>query len=137
MQTMYAGRVRAEPNVTPMIDVMLVLLVIFMIVIPAIASGPAEPPTAESVMPRPEEVGDRTLTIDLNGRYYLDKRFVPPDSLLSTLRAAVASGKDDYVLFVRADKNLRFDLVHDVFSVAGAAGIRVVGLVSEKPPAGR
>jgi biopolymer transport protein TolR len=135
MHSLRAGRVSAEPNVTPMIDVMLVLLVIFMIVIPAIADGAATvPPQADSLRARPEEEGDRTLTIDRDGRHYLNRVYVPADSLLATLRIAAASKKDDYVLYVRADKGLEYQVVRDALGTAGSAGIRVVALVSEKPP---
>ena len=135
MQTSLAGRVRAEPNVTPMIDVMLVLLVIFMIVIPAIADGaPTVPPTATNVRAEEERPEDQTLTIDRDGHFYLNKRAVPSDSLLPALRASAAARIDDYVLYVKAHKELHFSVVRDVFSVAGDAGIRVVGLVSELPP---
>ena len=136
MHTLRAGRVSAEPNVTPMIDVMLVLLVIFMIVIPAIADGaPTVPPQADSLRARPEEAGDRTLTIDRDGRHYLNRVYIPVDSLHSALRTAAASRKDDYVLYVRADKGLEYKVVRDALGTAGSAGIRVVALVSEKPPA--
>ena len=65
MPPTHASAVRAEPNVAPMIDVMLVLLVIFMIVVPAMAAGtPAVPPKGENLMAHPEEPGDRTLAID-------------------------------------------------------------------------
>ena len=133
MHVTRSGTVRAEPNVTPMIDVMLVLLVIFMIVIPAIAAGaPAIPPEAEYLRDHPEEPGDRTLTIDRDGHYSLNRVAVARDSLLLALRRLASS--DDHVLYVRAHKDLQYEVVRDALGTAGAAGIRVVGLVSEKPP---
>lgn len=59
---------------------------------------------------------------------------MPADSLLPALRASVAARIDDDVLYVKAHKDLQFVTVREVFSVAAQAGIRVVGLVSEKPP---
>ena len=65
MSTTSGGGVKAEPNVTPMIDVMLVLLIIFMIVIPAINSGfNAQPPQGVNLKPHPEEDQDQVLGID-------------------------------------------------------------------------
>ena len=68
--------VKADPNVTPMIDVMLVLLVIFMIVIPQINAGfKAVPPEEANLRPHPEEDGDQVLGMtDSEGRYYLNKK---------------------------------------------------------------
>ena len=66
--------VKAEPNVTPMIDVMLVLLIIFMIVIPAINAGfNAQPPQGINLKPHPEEDQDQVLGIAADGQYYLNK----------------------------------------------------------------
>src|SRR6266576_3213785 len=60
-----AGGVKASPNVTPMIDVMLVLLIIFMLVIPAITAGfQAVPPTGVNLKPHPEEDQDQVLGLD-------------------------------------------------------------------------
>src|SRR5690349_4275401 len=67
--------VKASPNVTPMIDVMLVLLIIFMLVIPAITAGfQAIPPNGVNLKPHPEEDQDQVLGIDVNGQYYLNKK---------------------------------------------------------------
>src|SRR6266705_376551 len=63
------GSVKAEPNVTPMIDVMLVLLIIFMLVVPAISAGfQAIPPQGTNLKPHPEEERDQVLGIDANGQ---------------------------------------------------------------------
>lgn len=130
-----AGAVRAEPNVAPMIDVMLVLLVIFMIVVPAMAAGtPAVPPRGENLEAHPEERGDQLLAIDRAGHYYLNERLIAGGALPSALRAAFAARADDRVLYVTADKDVEYGAVRDALGVASAAGARVVGLVAEKPP---
>lgn len=126
--------VRAEPNVTPMIDVMLVLLVIFMIVVPAMSAGvTAVPPRGVNLAAHPEERGDRVLAIDQNGRYFLDRRPIATEALPVLLRAAISKRPDDRVLYVTADKELRYGAVRDAMDAAASAGVRVVGLVSEKP----
>src|SRR6476660_5727856 len=82
------GGVKAEPNVTPMIDVMLVLLIIFMLVIPAITAGfQAIPPTGVNLKPHPEEDQDQVLGIDANGQYYLNKKAIPNAELAQRLKA--------------------------------------------------
>jgi biopolymer transport protein ExbD len=68
MSTQSGGGVKAEPNVTPMIDVMLVLLIIFMIVIPTISAGfNAQPPVGVNLKPHPEEDQDQVLGIAADG----------------------------------------------------------------------
>src|SRR3954465_4354590 len=80
--------VKAEPNVTPMIDVMLVLLIIFMLVIPAITAGfQAVPPTGVNLKPHPEEDQDQVLGIDAKGQYYLNKKPIPNAQLGEMLNA--------------------------------------------------
>ena len=135
MQLTTRGSVRAEPNVTPMIDVMLVLLVIFMIVVPALLSGThAVAPQGDNLTAHPENAEDRVLAIDRDGRYYLNKRAIEADSLDAALQMALASRADDHVLYVTADKNLTYGVVQNALTVAGTAGFRVVGLVTEKRP---
>ena len=63
--------VKSEPNVVPMIDIMLVLLIIFMIVTPLINSGfQAQPPVGINIRSNPEENGDQILGIDADGNYW-------------------------------------------------------------------
>ena len=82
------GGVKAEPNVTPMIDVMLVLLIIFMITIPQINAGfKAVPPEGQNLKPHPEEDGDQVLGIDSEGRYYLNKQPVRNEDLETLVKA--------------------------------------------------
>jgi len=133
MQLSRDGVVRAEPNVTPMIDVMLVLLVIFMIVIPATMSGTAAiPPRAENLKPHPENENDLVLAIDRDGRYYLNRRPIVASAVASALRTAATRRADDHTLYVTAHKDLPYGLVADALGTAGSAGFRTVGLVSEQ-----
>ena len=72
------GSVKADINVTPMIDVMLVLLIIFMIVTPLIAAGfKATLPKGKNLDPRPEGENEVVLGIDQAGRYFLNGRPLP------------------------------------------------------------
>jgi biopolymer transport protein ExbD len=127
--------VRAEPNVAPMIDVMLVLLVIFMIVVPAMAAGtPAVPPQGMNLKAHPEEAGDQTLAIDRAGRYYLNKRPISREELPAALHAIFAARAQDHILYLTADRNLEYETVRDAIDVASASRVRVVGMITEKPP---
>jgi len=70
------GAVQSTPNVTPMVDVMLVLLIIFMVVAPALLAGfNADPPQAQNIKDHPEDdQTDQVLGIDKDGNYYLNKK---------------------------------------------------------------
>lgn len=121
------------PNVTPMIDVMLVLLCIFMIVTPALANGVvAEPPEAVNLKPHPDEGLDHTLAIDVNGALYLDRQPTSVEGLRGALARLFPVGADDRVLYVRAHRDLEFGTVRAALEIAGASGVAVVGLVSDQ-----
>lgn len=129
-----AAEVKSEPNVVPMIDVMLVLLIIFMVVLPALTSGfTANPPQGINLKSHPEEDTDQVLGIDKEGNYYINKRPIPFDSIGPTLKAIYAT-RDDYVLYVKADKDLPYSKVIDAMDIASKNGVRVVGAVSDQVP---
>lgn len=124
-------RVAPVPNVTPMIDVMLVLLCIFMIVTPALTNGVvATPPEAEQLSDRPEAPKDHTLALDVNGVMYVDRVRVADAELGAVLRRFYPPGATDRVLYVRAHRELAYRHVRDALDVARESGVAVVGLVS-------
>jgi biopolymer transport protein TolR len=129
-----ASNVKSEPNVVPMIDVMLVLLIIFMVVLPALTSGfTANPPQGINLKSHPEEDTDQVLGIDRDGNYYINKRPIPLDSVGPILKD-IYSKRDDYVLYVKADKDLPYAKVLDAMDIASKNGVRVVGAVSDQVP---
>jgi len=125
--------VKAEPNVTPMIDVMLVLLIIFMIVIPAINAGfNAEPPQGQNLKPHPEEETDQVLGIDAEGQYYLNKGSIPNAELETRLRAIYDARTEDKILYVKAHKGLKYGKVIDALDIAAKAGVRMTGMITDQ-----
>nr|MBA3672716.1 biopolymer transporter ExbD [Gemmatimonadaceae bacterium] len=82
------GGVKAEPNVTPMIDVMLVLLIIFMVVTPALLAGfNAQPPQGQNLKDHPEDAElDQVLGIDKDGAYYLNKKPVAKTAIEAEIK---------------------------------------------------
>ena len=128
------GAVKSEPNVVPMIDVMLVLLIIFIVVLPALTSGfTANPPQGINLKSHPEEDTDQVLGIDKQGNYYINKRPIPFDSIGPILQE-IYSKRDDFVLYVKADKDLPYSKVIDAMDIASKNGVRVVGAVSDQMP---
>jgi biopolymer transport protein ExbD len=135
MSTASGGGVKAEPNVTPMIDVMLVLLIIFMIVIPAINAGfNAQPPQGVNLKPHPEEDQDQVLGIAADGQYYLNKKPIKNETLPAELKRIFDARTIDKILYVKADKNLEYNKVIDALDIAAVAGVRVTGLITDQQP---
>ena len=122
--------VTAEINVTPMVDVMLVLLIIFMITIPAMAYAARLPAAASSA---PEKDDRVTLGIDNMGRFYLDEApvVIPEDLLASELRRRYASRPQDQVLYVKADRGISYSVFLTAMQSAREAGVRRIGAITE------
>ena len=135
MSTGGGGGVKAEPNVTPLVDVMLVLLIIFMVIIPTLTSGlNAAPPQGVNPKKHPEEDGDVLLGIDRKGVYYLNRQPIRNETLYDNLKRIYDARTVDKILYLRADKALEYSKVQDAVDVAAKAGARVTGLISEQSP---
>jgi len=130
-----AGGVKASPNVTPMIDVMLVLLIIFMLVIPAITAGfQAIPPIGVNLKPHPEEDQDQVLGIDAKGQYYLNKKAIPNAELAARLKQIFETRETDKLLYIKAHKDLLYGKVLDAMDIAAHNDVRVTGMISDQRP---
>ncbi len=138
MSTSGGNAVRAEPNVTPMIDVMLVLLIIFMVIIPTLVSGVnAQPPAGQNLMPHPQQDQDQVLGIDNQGQYFLNRQAIANASLGTALHDIYSKRTDDFVLYVKADKNLDYGKVLDALDVAAHNGVHMTAMVSDQRPGTR
>jgi len=127
--------VKADPNVTPMIDVMLVLLIIFMIVVPQINAGfTATPPQGINLKQHPEEDGDQVLGIDARGQYFLNKQPIRNETLGDALKRIYDARTEDKILYVKADKNLEYVKVLDALDIASNNGVRVTGMITDQTP---
>ena len=129
--------VKADINVTPLIDVMLVLLIIFMIVTPLIAAGfQATLPRSANPENRPEGPDEVRLGIDKDGKFYLDlgsgPRVITDQELPSRLEALYETRTKDKILFLKADQNIEFGRVQQAIEIARQAGVRVVGAITEQ-----
>jgi len=112
-----------------------VLLIIFMIVTPAILAGfQATLPEGAHLKQRPEE-DDRTMFgIDKDGRWYLNKKPIDKANTQKALEQEFLKHPDDKVLFVKADKNLKYGQMLELMDIAKKAGAAVVAAVSESKP---
>ena len=127
-----AGRYRpmSEINVTPLVDVMLVLLVVFMVTAPLLTVGvPVELPQTQAP-PINEQKEPLVITLNRDGVIFIQETSVPVESLIARLQAITGSNPDA-VLYVRGDKEINYGRVLEVMSLVSAAGFRKVSLVAE------
>jgi biopolymer transport protein TolR len=128
------NKVESTPNVTPMIDVMLVLLIIFMVVAPALIAGfNATPPEGVNLKDHPEdEQTDQVLGIDRDGQYYLNKRAIRNDDLPQMIKQIFDVRVEDKILYLKADRTLDYSKVLDALDIASKNGVRVIGMISDQ-----
>ena len=125
------ARIHAEPNVTPMIDVMLVLLIIFMAVAPLLDAGAVMTlPKGQHLTQHPEEDHEAVIALDARGQFFFNKRAVSEAELRTRLRARFAGAPLDRVVYLRADRTLEYRLVRNAMALAADEGARVVGLIT-------
>lgn len=137
--------VKSEPNVVPMIDIMLVLLIIFMIVTPIISSGfQANMPLSRNADTRAEDAEDIVLGIDREGNYYVtdafavkesDRQNIKPigaDLLEEHLRRIFENRTKDKILYLKADSELEFGKIQTAMEIARNAGVRVLAAITEQ-----
>ena len=127
------GGMMSEINVTPFVDVMLVLLVIFMVTAPLMTTGVAlDLPRAEAP-PLGAEEDQLVLSITGEEKYFLGKNEFGIEELKMKL-AAIAKANPDQQVFVRADGKLAYEKVLQLLAVAQNAGVGKVGLVTQPGP---
>jgi biopolymer transport protein TolR len=121
----------AEINVTPFVDVMLVLLIIFMVAAPLMTVGvPIElPKTAATALPSEQEE-PLTITITADGALELQNTKIDRNTLIPKLQAIAAEREDDKV-FLRADGSVPYEVVMQIMGALNAGGFRDIGLVTD------
>ena len=128
----------AEINVTPFVDVMLVLLVIFMVTAPMMSEGlEVDLPKTRHVEVLPTENENMVMTVKRDGTIYLDEYQVPREDLREKLRLLVK--EKNKALFLQADREVPYGVVVDAMASIKEAGIEKMGVVAQRgetaPPA--
>jgi biopolymer transport protein TolR len=120
----------SEINVTPFVDVMLVLLIVFMISAPLLTAGvPLDLPRTKA-QSLEGDAKPLTVQLDARGRVFLQTTEIKPDEVVPKLKAIARNGYEERV-FVRADKAVDYGAVARLVSAISAAGFRRIGLVTE------
>lgn len=143
MTTGSGGGYSSDINMTPMIDILLVLLIIFMVIVPVTPKGldalVPQPPKNKQIQP-PQS--DRTIVVQVmstNGAtptYKINDTDVPKVELLPRLTEIYAN-RAERVMFVRGDDNVDFRYIADVIDIARAANVDHIGLMTPKIQAGQ
>ena len=127
-------KVKSEPNVVPLCDVLLVLLIIFMVLTPLITSdkGTIKLPVALNTIDMPDKI-DVALRIRKDGTMFLnqDTKPVTLENLQTALEEAFLTVSEKK-LYIRADMELEFGKIVDIIDILKDAGIDVIGIITEK-----
>jgi biopolymer transport protein TolR len=123
----------SDINVTPFVDVMLVLLIVFMVSAPLLTSGvPVDLPEAQA-KPLAIEKEPITITVDNEGRVFLKEDEVNVDDIVTRLAEVAPNGFDER-LYVRGDRTASYGAIMRVMGLINGAGYRHIGLVSVEEP---
>jgi len=123
----------SDMNVTPLVDVMLVLLIVFMVAAPLMATGvPVDLPKAQT-KPLVDQKQPIAVSIDASGKYFVDQREVSSEEFLPVLNEN-AENKERRI-HVRGDKTVPYGKVIEIMGLINSAGYTKVALVSESPNA--
>jgi biopolymer transport protein TolR len=123
----------SDINVTPLVDVMLVLLVIFMVTAPILQQGVAIDLPKIAAAPLAGEEEQLVVNVDKAGRVFLNDTPMPLDALTTKL-GAIRAARPDRQVFVRADQTVPYGQVMKTMAAVRESGLTKIGLVTEPPP---
>jgi TolR protein len=126
------GGVKSDINVTPLVDVMLVLLIIMMLVAPMLQQGVSvRLPTAENTVDKPETQEQTVLAVAANGSLYLNAKPLQEQDLTTRLNEILETRKEKIVL-IKADEDAQYGAVMSAMDQLRQAGIEDIGLITER-----
>ena len=120
----------SEINVTPFVDVMLVLLIIFMVTAPLLTVGVQVDLPETSADTLPEDMEPLTLTINAKGEIFIQETKVEYEKIIAKIMA-VSNNRTDTRIFVRGDKTINYGRVLEIMGMLSGSGFTKVALISE------
>jgi biopolymer transport protein TolR len=132
------GSLKADINVTPLVDVMLVLLIIMMLIAPLLQQGVAVTmPEAANTGEKPDTQDQTVVAIDSRGAFYVNAIPVAPDDLVPRVQR-VLEDKKEKIVYLKGDKDAKYAAIMDVMDAFRKAQIENIALITEKKnkPAG-
>jgi|TARA_B110000263_G_C15248083_1_gene482699 biopolymer transport protein ExbD len=130
-----SGGLNSEINITPLADVMLVLLIIVMLIAPLLQAGVlVRLPEAANTNERTDNDNDTTVHVDSVGQYYVDNILTQERQLLTVIQTAL-DRKFERLVLIKADGGAPYSAIMNVFDQLQRAGIENIGLIAEQPGA--
>jgi len=131
------GGVKSEINVTPLVDVMLVLLIIMMVIAPMLQQGVAvELPQAANSTDKPDTSDQTVVNIDRQGELYVNSLPARESEVVDKVKAAL-EGKKEHIVYLKGDKEAQYGQIMKMMDALRAAQIESVALITERPSAGK
>ena len=125
------GGVKSDINVTPLVDVMLVLLIIMMLIAPMLQQGvPITMPTATNTSPKPDTQDQTVVAIDATGHYYVNAIPCSVDDLVNRVQTALEDKKEK-VVYLKGDKDAKYSAIMNVMDAFRKAQIENIALITE------
>ena len=132
------GGLNSDINVTPLVDVMLVLLIIMMLIAPMLQQGvPVTLPEAGNTGDKPDTQDQTVVAIDSRGKFYVNALPVTPDNLIPQVQR-VLEDKKEKIVYLKGDKDAQYAAIMDAMDALRKAQIENIALITERknPPPG-
>ena len=127
------GGVKSDINVTPLVDVMLVLLIIMMLVAPLLQQGvQLTLPTAVNTIDKPDTADQTVVYVDAQGLLYVNQILVPVDDVPARLQTHFED-KTERIVYLRGDRDAPYGAIMSMMDALRKAGIDSVALITERP----
>jgi biopolymer transport protein TolR len=126
----------AEINVTPLVDVMLVLLIVFMVTAPLITSAVSVNLPKANAAPAASDAKPIVITVNAQDQIFLNNSQIPLTNLVSTLQQ-ISQNNTDQKVFVRGDKDVSYGDMLQVMATITQGGFTKVALLADRPQAGK
>ena len=127
------GSLKADINVTPLVDVMLVLLIIMMLIAPMLTRTLVALPEAGNSAEKPDTQAQTVVTVDARGSFYVNAMLVTRDELVPRVRQALED-KSEKIVYVKGDKDAKYASIMDAMDALRNARIENIALITERKP---
>ena len=125
------GGIKSDINVTPLVDVMLVLLIIMMLIAPLIRQVAVQMPEATHTGEKPDTQGKTVVAIDSHGAFYVNLLPVLPENLIPQVQR-VLKDKPEKIVYLKGDKDAKYAAIMDAMDAFRKAQIENIALITEK-----
>ena len=127
------GGVKSDINVTPLVDVMLVLLIIMMIIAPMLQKGVMlNMPTASNTQDKPDTADQTVVSVDAAGKLYVNAKELPRDQVVDRIKTLLEQ-KTEKTVYLKGDKDAKYGAIMEMMDDLRKAQIDTVGLITERP----